>query len=386
MNRPIVAASSCGARLAAMLAALLLGLSALPCRVVADDAVDDRSIAASVNVPAQGLSCDEAAAQASVSFKALNIPFDVQRVSVFVDGNGLQESAVDQAWPTVVVRQGLHPGRNLVEFILYGPDNQSMDRKQTVLIGTPPTAGDVAPAQIACVGTVAADDEAVQPALATEETASDAPPAVDPDAAYYEGPVYTYYPAPVFFGPVIPVGYFSAPPVIYAPPPPLFFYNHYGPRYHGGYYGHSDHDHDHDHRGDHAHEHDGGGHGSPPGGPPSAGGFGRPHDNAPPVAPHGTFNTYSPPRYDGNAGRDASDRPTSSQFSHDGVMGRPGPQQIFHAPPVATPRASSTPPQQMNPPRQMPPPNRQMPLPTQRFSGPPPQAPHGGAPQQQRPR
>lgn len=374
---------------------------------------DDQTIVASVNVPAPDLSCGDAALQARVTFKALKLPFEVKRVSVFVDGQGLPESSVEEAWPSIAVTRGLHPGRNLVELIVYGPDNQSMDRKQSVLIGVAPGPEDIAPAQIDCVGGVATVDAA--PVEEAPEPVDEEPPpeavAEDEDEPVYV-PEYQYYPAPVFLGPVFSVGYFAPPPVYYAPAPPLFVYNRW--RWHdhdhfsrGGDHGRQgwDRDHDHNRDQDRWRDHqrdsgnssnsrqdwrndrgrapgDGGGHHDGAQGEGGArGSFGRPLQ-------HGTFSTYTPPpvhdlRNSGD-GREFN-RPALQNGLGDARLARPQfnqPGPSFNHEFNRGPQNFAARGQQGSSPRPPPPPSRelspprQMPLPSQRFSGPSPQA-HG---------
>jgi len=369
----------------------LLGAFSIPVfSAFADEISDTRTVLASVNVSAPGLSCDAAAAQASVTFKVVGAPFTVQRYSVFIDGNGLPESAVDEAWPSVAVHQGFHPGRNLIEFILYGADNQSLDRKQTLLIGTAPNSGDIAPAQIDCVGAVAQDDESAWPALALNGTGQaagqpsgdqygnqgvDEPPTViESTPAYFDGPIYTYYPAPVFFGPVFSAGYFSAPLIIYSPRPPLFYDNHRGPHYRPGSAGGNVHQ---------GYGRDGEAAPARSYGDASNTGAGHAIDNNPGATHRGTFSTYSPPAYGGGA--QSSGRAPAAPLNSNGNSGDrrnaaalSGAQRGYGDAPIYG--AGNGADKGLHAPQQLPPPSRQltppqqMPLPTQRFGTPPPQA------------
>ncbi len=356
--------------------------------VLADEISDNKIVLAAVNVPTPGLSCDDAAAQASVTFKVVGAPFTVQRYSVFIDGNGLPESALDEAWPSIAVQQGFHPGRNLVEFILYGADNQSLDRKQTLLIGAAANSSDVAPAQIDCSGAIAQDDESAWPALALNGTgqtvsepssdqdgnqsADQSAPVIESTSAYFDGPIYTYYPAPVFFGPVFSAGFFAAPRIIYGPRPPLFYDSRRGPHYRPGSAISNAHP------------------GRDGAAPPRSYGdtsnnqdaFGQTGEIHPGAAHRGTFSTYSPPAYRGStAGSGKAGKAGVSPFDDDGdrhnaAASSSAPRGYDAGPSYGNAAGGA----QQNLPQQLPPPSRQLtppqqlPLPSQRFGIPRPQA------------
>lgn len=390
MNRRKFSASVSRMARGSIIGGLMCAFQFAACSAVAEEIPENKTVLASVNVPAPGLSCDDAAARASVTFKVVGAPFTVQRYSVFIDGDGLPESAVDEAWPSIAVQHGFHPGRNLIEFILYGADNQSLDRKQTLLIGASPNSGDVAPAQINCAGSVAQDDESAWPALALNGTgqaagplsgdqngnqgADEPPPVIESTPTYFDGPIYTYYPAPVFFGPVFSAGYFSAPLIIYSPRPPLYYDNRRGPHYRPGSVSNAR-------------------PGRDSAAPPRSYGdtsnnesaFGQTGENHSGAAHRGTFSTYSPPAYGGST-------PSSGKAGKSNIpafvdnggdrrnAGAPyNAERGYGAVPIydAGNRAGNV----LHAPQQLPPPSRQLtppqqlPLPSQRFGTPPPQAP-----------
>jgi len=255
MNASSVAAGWIGASLALALA--------WPAHGADDNLVGDETVVASLNQPPAGLSCDDAAAQASVYFQFVKPPFPVKQLSLYVDGHGVPQGDIDEHWPTVTLKRGLHPGRNTVDVVATGDSGQSFDRRLVVLVGLTPTAEDRTAAVIDCVGAALAQaqPQAVEPAPeggVIEEQAptvvAEEPPTVieegptydyDEGATVYyeEGPVYVYNPYPVValapWVPIIPFFSFAFFYDHYHPycPPPAVAYHPYPPYYGGGHYG-----------------------------------------------------------------------------------------------------------------------------------------------------
>ncbi len=249
--------------------ALLAALGGLPllAGLSAHAADSDQPIVASLNPPPAGLACDAAAAATSVYFQFANPPFQVSQVSLYLDGKGVSQDAIDEHWPTVTMSKGLHPGTNTVDIVANGDNGQHIERRMIVQVGGSAAAGN-GTAQVACgdTATVAQAPQAVaavppqviDPAVpaAVEDVApsvvggddpepvvvQDAPTVIydtpPPTVVYdYPPPVYVYNPYPVVaidpwipFVPFFSFGFFYSN---YHPwcPPPQVVYNNY---YHGG--------------------------------------------------------------------------------------------------------------------------------------------------------
>ncbi len=217
----------------------------------------DQPIVASLNPPPAGLDCAAAAAATSVYFQFANPPFQVSQISLYLDGKGVAQDAVDEHWPTVTLSKGLHPGSNTVDIVANGASGQHIERRMLVQVGGA-SDGAAGTAQVACDDAAAAqqpapqavdpgagswDDQTQYGAVSSEPAPvviEDSPPVVydySPQVVYdYPPPVYVYSPYPVVaFGPWVPfVPFFGFG----------FFYSHYhpyceSPRFvNGGYYGH----------------------------------------------------------------------------------------------------------------------------------------------------
>src|SRR5882757_6033642 len=115
----------------------------------------DQPIVASLNPPPAGLACDAAAAATSVYFQFANPPFQVSQVSLYLDGKGVPQDAVDEHWPTVTLSKGLHPGSNTVDIVANGASGQHIERRMLVQVGGTADGAAAGTAQVAC------DDNAV---------------------------------------------------------------------------------------------------------------------------------------------------------------------------------------------------------------------------------
>lgn len=314
-------------RLAAAAAVQLLILAAIPAQ--AAPAGQDESIVASLNLPPEGLNCADAAAQTSVYFNFARPEFQITKLSLFLDGQGVPQEAVDEHWPTITLTRGLHSGRNTVDVVADGAGGRTMTRRLVVQVG--PASGNEqdSPATVACDENAVAQGDPVDEDSAN---ADDQPPEIvdgsprpiieenPPDVVYYDRPVYIYRPYPVIafdpFVPFIPVFGFG------------FFYSHYHPYYrppvivnrpywhdHGRYdHWHNDHDRD-DRRGGGDQRHDGD-HRNPG------------HDGRPNGQPVGN------PRFGGNLTRRVDANP-GGRFdgTRGGVRRGPEPRQTLPAQP-----------------------------------------------------
>ena len=263
----------------------LLALLPALCATVAQaqqgrNLVGDETVVASLNPPPANLSCTDAAAQTSVYFNFAHPKFQVTQLSLYLDGQGVDQNAIDEHWPTITFNSGLHAGRNVLDLVATGADGQTMDRRLIVQIGPVQENGAVS-ATVACddAGAVAqapdaageapaayppayptADGETgygyAAPPPATVEYPQPAAVAEEPPAAYVEdpAPVYADYPAPVYiynpypvmaldpWVPLVPFysfGFFYSHYHPYCPPPVYAsgsYYGGYGGRG-GGYYG-----------------------------------------------------------------------------------------------------------------------------------------------------
>jgi len=313
------AASRPRAALLAVLAlAPLLGAVSPASQAQSQAAGGDQPIVASLNPPPAGLDCTSAAAATSVYFQFANPPFQISQISIYLDGKGVAQDAVDEHWPTVTLSKGLHPGSNTVDIVANGASGQHIERRMLVQVGGA-SNGATGTAQVAC------DDAAVaqqQAPLATDPGAGswddqtqygavgdpppvvvqDSPPVVydDPPQVVYDypPPVYVYSPYPVVaFGPWVPfVPFFGFG----------FFYSHYHPYFgsprfvNGGYYGHGG-------------WNGGGWHGGP--GPGSGGWHG------------GNPGNYAGPRPNNGGGPAWRGQAPAAQQSRGGWQGAPRPAQ-----------------------------------------------------------
>ncbi|MBV8062781.1 MAG: hypothetical protein JOY51_04250, partial [Nevskia sp.] len=203
---------------AALLAALglLPALAALPAPARA--AATDQPIVASINPPPAGLACDAAAAATSVYFQFANPPFQVSQLSLYLDGKGVAQDAIDEHWPTVTLSKGLHTGTNTVDIVANGDNGQHIERRMVVQVGGSAAAGN-GTAQVACSDTaVAQAPQAVvaDPAVPAAVVDENAPSVVGGDD-----------PEPVVVQDTPPVVYDTPPPVVYDYPQPVYVYNPY---------------------------------------------------------------------------------------------------------------------------------------------------------------
>src|SRR5579859_7608864 len=79
--------------LVGLLAAAMAMLAAAPQTAIA--AEGDQAIVASLNPPPSGMPCTAAAAATSVYFQFSNPPFQVKQLSVYLDGKGVAQDAID---------------------------------------------------------------------------------------------------------------------------------------------------------------------------------------------------------------------------------------------------------------------------------------------------
>jgi hypothetical protein len=232
--------------LAVLAAAPLLGAVSAPS--LADAA---QPIVASLNPPPAGLNCTDAAAATSVYFQFASPPFQVEQVSLYLDGAGVPQDAVSEHWPTVTLTKGLHPGSNTVDIVANGANGQHIERRLVVQVGGGAVGSGTA--QVAC------DDNALPQAQQAQQGWDDnsalpdqappgdtpppvayddsAPPPVVYDNQYYEQPDVVYdYPPPVYVYTPYPVVDLAWVPFV-----PFFgfgfFYSHYHPWYPPPHYG-----------------------------------------------------------------------------------------------------------------------------------------------------
>ena len=246
----------------ALLAALALipALGAVSATAQAQTQGTDQPIVASLNPPPAGLACDAAAAATSVYFQFANPPFQVSQISLYLDGKGVAQDAVDEHWPTVTQSKGLHPGSNTVDIVANGASGQHIERRMLVQVGGAADGAAAGTAQVACddnavaqqgvePGEVAAVDPN-QPIVDDSEppvvVVQDTPQVIydtQPQVVYdYPPPVYIYTPYPVVaFGPWVPFvpffgfGFFYHNYHPYFSPPRVVVNNHYYG--HGGWNG-----------------------------------------------------------------------------------------------------------------------------------------------------
>jgi hypothetical protein len=271
----------------AIAAAPLLAAAAAPLQ---SNVVGDEAIVASLNPPPAGSSCTDAAARTSVYFNFAHPQFQVSQISLYLDGRGVPNDAVDEHWPTVTLKGGLHPGLNRIDVVASGAAGQTMDRRLQLQIGNAAGA-DAAAVTVACddaaptaqaapsgdgpqavaFGDAAAADPAATAAVPVpmpnpvpvDNTAAveapppaevEAPPALVDPAVYadaapasydYPAPVYIYSPYPVValepwvpFIPFFGFGYFYSNFHPWCPPPVFAYHEHwYGRGWNGDWHG-----------------------------------------------------------------------------------------------------------------------------------------------------
>jgi hypothetical protein len=227
-------------------------------------------IVASLNPPPYGLSCDAAASATSVYFQFANPPFQIAQVSLYLDGRGVPQDAVQEQWPTVTLVKGLHPGSNTIDVVASSASGQQIQRRMLVQVGGAPSspADTSGSAQVPCTDGAApatatagpyASGEYPYPAPATVDASPelmDQPPLLaveDMPQEYYDTqyqppqPLYGYAPAYVYnayplvaLGPWVPIvpffgfGFFFSHYHPHFAPPRVVVGNAYG---HGGWGG-----------------------------------------------------------------------------------------------------------------------------------------------------
>jgi len=188
----------------------------------------DQPIVASLNPPPAGLSCDAAAAATSVYFQFANPPFQISQISLYLDGKGVPQDAIDEHWPTVTLSKGLHPGSNTVDIVANGGSGQHIERRMLVQVGGA-SSGAAGSAQVPCDDNAAAQ-QAVQQQL-PQQAPQVADAAGDPvnggwdDQTQYGA--LTSDPAPVAVQDGPPAVYDAPPQVAYDYPPPVYYYTPY---------------------------------------------------------------------------------------------------------------------------------------------------------------
>ncbi len=217
-------------------AALLASLALAPLLLAVSppgQAQDSPPIVASLNAPPAGLACEVAAAATSVYFQFTNPPFQVSQISLYLDGRGVPEEAVNEQWPTVTLNRGLHPGSNTIDIVASGGAGQQIQRRMVVQVGGM-SDGSAGQPQVRC------DDSATAPPQEMADQAPagmagaepqpmavpDSPPPLDampPPDDGYPPPVYLYsaYPA-VAFGSWVPLAPFFRFGLFYASYHPHF--------------------------------------------------------------------------------------------------------------------------------------------------------------------
>lgn len=230
-------------RVARTALAAALGLLPLTWPALAADAAGAEPIVASLNPPPEGLSCDQAAAATSVYFQFANPPFQISQLSLYLDGKGVAQDAIDEHWPTVTMKSGLHAGTNTVDIVANGDNGQHIERRMVVQVGG--TATDSAGvAQVSCNDAVAQAPQTVPqpydgnaPPVADAGEVAEEPP--EPVVVEQSPPVVYEEPAPVVYDYPAPVYVYNPYPVVaidpWVPFVPLFgfgfFYSHYHPWY-----------------------------------------------------------------------------------------------------------------------------------------------------------
>src|SRR5581483_8172041 len=192
------------------------------------------NVIASLAQPPGGLACSDAVRQTQVVFDFKASRSDLDKISVFINGKGVPESAVSEEWPRLTVLKGLRPGRNTVEVYATTPDGKTEAHTLTVLAGEAPSRDDKDDVAIVdCVGRqVAQRDDRGREVIAdddADEVIEDVRPHVDDDVdevdrvVYEDAPVYVYYPYPAF-------RFVSFFPAYYYPAPYYRYYGSYGYR------------------------------------------------------------------------------------------------------------------------------------------------------------
>lgn len=209
--------------LAVLAAAPLLG--AVPAPSFAADAA--QPIVASLNPPPAGLNCTDAAAATSVYFQFASPPFQVDQISLYLDGAGVPQDSVSEHWPTVTLTKGLHTGTNTVDIVANGANGQHIERRLVVQVGGGGVSAGTA--QVSCDDNAPPQPQQVQqgwdgstalPDQAPAAVAGDAPPPDDtpPPVAYDAAP------PPVVYDDQY---YYDQPDVVYDYPPPVYVYTPY---------------------------------------------------------------------------------------------------------------------------------------------------------------
>jgi hypothetical protein len=187
-------------------------------------------VVASLVQPPGGLSCTDAAERTQVVFDFQRPRKDLQKVSVFVNGEGVPEKDVAQDWPRLRVLHGLHPGRNTVEVFATDRKGRAIAHELVVLIGEKPDRDERDAAIVDCSGRLATreperDGPAGEMLDWNGEIVDEAREADIEDVEYvervYDGPVYVYHPYPFY-------SYYRYAPVYYYP----YAYYGYYPRTH----------------------------------------------------------------------------------------------------------------------------------------------------------
>ena len=191
-------------------------------------AATDQPIVASLNPPPAGLGCDAAAAATSVYFQFANPPFQISQISLYLDGKGVPQDAIDEHWPTVTLSKGLHPGSNTVDIVANGSSGQHIERRMLVQVGGA-SSGAAGRAQVSCDDNAAAQ-QAVQQSLPqpvpqVADAAGDTVNGAWDDQTQYGA--LASDPAPVAVQDSPPVVYDAPPQVVYDYPPPVYYYTPY---------------------------------------------------------------------------------------------------------------------------------------------------------------
>jgi len=216
------------ALLAALALAPLLAATSPASLAQSQSQSTDQPIVASLNPPPAGLGCDAAAAATSVYFQFANPPFQISQISLYLDGKGVPQDAIDEHWPTVTLSKGLHPGSNTVDIVANGSSGQHIERRMLVEVGGA-SGGAAGSAQVSCDDNAAAQ-QAVQQLL-PQQAPQVADVAGDPVNGGWDD--QTQYgalasdPAPVAVQDGPPAVYDAPPQVVYDYPPPVYYYTPY---------------------------------------------------------------------------------------------------------------------------------------------------------------
>lgn len=194
-------------------------------------------VVASLVQPPGGLSCSDAAERTQVVFDFQRPRKDLERLSVFVNGEGVPEDEIAKDWPRLRVLHGLHPGRNTVEVFATDRKGRAIAHDLVVLIGERPDPDERDVAIVDCTGRIATrEPDRDAPAgeeldwngevVSDEELGEDADD-VEDEVEYggrvvYDGPVYVYHPYPYY-------RYYTYGPRDYSPY--AYYHDHPRPRY-----------------------------------------------------------------------------------------------------------------------------------------------------------